>query len=289
MAADLAGEAAPAKVNLYLHIRGQRLDGYHLLESLAVFPGVGDHLWVEPSDRMGLTIGGPFGDALPISGDNLVLKAAAALAHRCGSAAGAAMRLQKNLPVASGIGGGSTDAAATLRLLARHWGVSVPDGLALSLGADVPVCMDPSPQFMSGIGEYLAPAPALPPAWIVLVNPLVSVSTGAVFGALARRDNPAGPAAPQGGFDGFGSFIAWLRLQRNDMEAAAATLCPPVAEVLAALSPAPLARMSGSGATCFALMPTAAAAAALATEIRRARPGWWVTDTAMQGQAMQAA
>lgn len=283
MAADPDGEAAPAKVNLFLHIRGRRADGYHLLDSLAVFPSVGDYLWAEPSATLGLSIDGPFGDALPVSEDNLVLCSAARLAERAGVRAGASLRLRKNLPVASGIGGGSSDSAAALRLLSRLWDTSVPGDLALSIGADVPVCLTCRPQLMSGIGEHLTPVVSLPQAWIVLVNPLVSVSTGAVFRTLSRRDNPAGPALPDAGLGTFADLIDWLSQQRNDMEDAAISLCPPIAEVLQALSPAPLARMSGSGATCFGLLPTEAEAERLAARIRRRHPGWWVANSEMQG------
>lgn len=276
MAAEPLGEAAPAKVNLYLHIRGRRADGYHLLESLAVFPSVGDYIEAEPAPGLGLSITGPFANTLPISEDNLVLRAASGLARRRGLSSGAALRLTKNLPVASGIGGGSSDAAAALRLLARVWDTSVPEELALSLGADVPVCMSPKPQFMEGIGEKVRTCANFPPLWIVLVNPLVSVSTGAVFNALRQRDNPPGPKAPQGGFAEASSLIAWLKEQRNDLQEAACALCPPITEALRALTPAPLARMSGSGATCFALFDRKNDAEKLAVEIRSRRANWWV-------------
>lgn len=276
MAADSLGEAAPAKVNLYLHIRGRRADGYHLLDSLAVFPRIGDYLEAEPAGTLGLSLTGPFADTLPISDDNLVLKAAAKLAERRGIRAGAALHLIKNLPVASGIGGGSTDAAAALRLLARLWQTEVPEDLALSLGADVPVCMTPTPQFMGGIGEDLRACPNLPQAWMVLVNPMVSVSTGAVFNALATRDNPPGPIAPIDGFQSANALISWLHAQRNDMEGAACSLCPPISDVLTALSDAPLARMSGSGATCFALFETGPQAEHLAERLRRLNASWWI-------------
>ncbi|MEL6197315.1 MAG: 4-(cytidine 5'-diphospho)-2-C-methyl-D-erythritol kinase, partial [Pseudomonadota bacterium] len=162
-------ELARAKVNLTLHLRGLREDGYHLLESLVVFPEIGDVLEVEDGPGLSLALDGPFGDTLPADGENLVLRAAARLADASGlTRPSAALRLTKNLPVASGIGGGSTDAAAALRLLSRHWAVAVPEDLALSLGADVPVCCCcPRPMVMSGIGECLAPVPALPPLWIV--------------------------------------------------------------------------------------------------------------------------
>lgn len=150
----------------------------------------------------------------------------------------------------------------------------MPEGLALRLGADVPVCLDPRPQFMAGVGEVLSPAPPLPPAWIVLVNPMVGVSTAAVFGALAVRDGP--PAPPPPPLTGFDTLTDWLGTCRNDLEATAARLCPPISAVLRALAPAPLARMSGSGATCFALVPGVVEAEALSDRIRRAEPGWWV-------------
>ncbi|MEM8792621.1 MAG: 4-(cytidine 5'-diphospho)-2-C-methyl-D-erythritol kinase [Pseudomonadota bacterium] len=269
-------EAAPAKVNLYLHIRGQRPDGYHILESLAVFPSVGDYLEAEPARGISLSLAGPFADTLPISGDNLVLRAAEALSQRTGVSAGASLRLTKNLPIASGIGGGSSDAAAALRLLSRLWSVSVPADLAIGLGADVPVCMSHRPQFMSGVGEGVQPCMALPPAWMVLVNPMVSVPTAAVFNALATKTNPAGADFPAGGIATFGDLVAWLRLQRNDMEDAAIRICPPIGAVLETLSSAPLARMSGSGATCFALYQSASEAERLADDIRARQPTWWV-------------
>lgn len=271
-AAAVASEFAPAKVNLWLHVRGRRADGYHLLDSLAVFPAVGDRLWAEPARGLSLAVEGPFGDSLPADGENLVLRAAGGLA----GGRGAALRLVKVLPVASGIGGGSADAAAALRLMSRLWNVRVPEDLALSLGADVPVCLAARPALMSGIGERLGPAPRMPGAGMVLVNPLVGLSTAAVFGALDRRDNPPGPAAPDAGFQSFGDLIDWLRTCRNDLEAPAVAHCPPIRGVLEALSAAPLARMSGSGATCFALTETEAEAMALADDVRRAEPGWWV-------------
>lgn len=284
MAAEPEAERAPAKVNLFLHIRGRRADGYHLLESLAMFPRIGDLLWAEPSGAgLSLAIDGPFGRELSTDTDNLVLRAAEALATANGRTATAALRLEKNLPVASGIGGGSADAAAALRLLARHWGVRVSKDLALKLGADVPVCMDCRAQWMAGIGEALSPAPPLPEFWMVLVNPLVSVSTGAVFGALPSRENPPGPAMPIGGIRRFRDLVDWLHLQRNDMEPAAANLCPPIAEVLAALRDAPLARMSGSGATCFALFETEREALASADALRAAKPEWWVAAAPVSG------
>lgn len=272
-------DAAPAKVNLFLHLRGLRADGYHLLESLAVFPGVGDVIEAEDGPGLSLSLDGPFGWDLPAGGDNLVLRAAEMLAQACAIARPrAALRLTKNLPVASGIGGGSSDAAAALRVLARRWGVSVPKGLAERLGADVPVCLAaPRATLMAGVGEQLTPGPAMPDFWMVLVNPLRSVETRAVFRATVEKDHPPGPAAPGQGFRDFPSLVDWLRAQRNDLEPAARHLCPEIGEVLAALGDAPLARMSGSGATCFALHQTAEAALSHADRIRAQAPGWWVT------------
>ncbi len=276
-------ERAPAKVNLTLHLHGRRADGYHLLDSLAVFPAIGDRLTVVPGpgqgqgpgQRISLEIGGPFGGGLSLGPDNLVLRAAMALAAAHGLEPDTALRLEKHLPVASGIGGGSSDAAAALRLLSRLWGVAVPDGLALSLGADVPVCLTaPRPSLMAGIGEQLTAAPAMPEFWMVLANPQVAVATGAVFAAVKQRDNPPGTAPPA--LTGFAILIEWLGHQRNDLQSAAISVCPPIAEVLAALADAPLARMSGSGATCFALHESEAEAKAQAERLWRARPDWWV-------------
>jgi 4-diphosphocytidyl-2-C-methyl-D-erythritol kinase len=280
-----AGERlAPAKVNLYLHLCGRRADGYHQLDSLVVFPGLGDRVSVAPAATLSLAVSGPFGAGLPRDAGNLVLRAAAALARAHGVTAGAAMRLSKEMPVAAGIGGGSSDAAAALALLARLWRVAVPEGLALALGADVPVCCAaPRAMRMQGIGERLSPSPALPAFWLVLVNPLVPTPTGAVFAGVRDRSPPPGPAAPPGGFAGFADLLEWLRLQRNDLEAPAGTLCPAIGEVLTALAAAgaPLVRMSGSGATCFGIVPDKAAADALAARLSRARPDWWVASGAV--------
>lgn len=275
MAAEALSAAAPAKVNLYLHVTGRRADGYHLIDSLAVFPGLADRLEARPADALSLDLAGPFKGALAGEPDNLVLRAARALAAAHGIAPAAALRLEKCIPPASGIGGGSSDAAAALRLLARLWGVTLPPGLAPALGADVPVCLAaPEPRLMAGAGERLAPPPPLPGFWTVLANPGISLSTAAVFAALERRDNPPAPAPPETG--DFAAVADWLAGLRNDLEPPARRLCPAVAAVLDALAGAPLARMSGSGATCFALHATEADARAQAAELQRARPGWWV-------------
>ncbi|SDZ73082.1 4-(cytidine 5'-diphospho)-2-C-methyl-D-erythritol kinase [Rubrimonas cliftonensis] len=280
-AADPLTDLARAKVNLFLHVRGRRPDGRHTLESLAVFPQIGDVLTAERSPIRSLSLDGPFAMELGGGEDNLVMRATEALAAATGIGAGVSLRLDKRLPVASGIGGGSADAGAALRLLMRLWG-RAPDAatlgrLALDLGADVPVCLASAPAMMRGAGEALSPAPLMPGFWLVLANPLRQLSTGAVFGALERRDNPPGPAAPAR-FASLGDLVAWLARQRNDLEAPARDRLPAVASVLGALRWAPdclLARMSGSGATCFGVFATQAQATAAAARIRDAEPGWW--------------
>jgi 4-diphosphocytidyl-2-C-methyl-D-erythritol kinase len=262
---------APAKVNLYLHVIGRRADGYHLLDSLAVFPAVGDVVGVAPAAELGLSISGRFGAVLQAEPDNLLLRAARLL--RPG--AGAALTLEKNLPVASGIGGGSADAAAALRLLSRHWDLSTElHEAALSLGADVPVCLESAPARMGGIGEILAPAPRLPRFGIVLVNPGVAVATPAVFKA---RQGPFSPAAslPEAWHDAQDMARDLGRLT-NDLQAPAVALQPVIGKVLNRLENLPgalVARMSGSGATCFAIFATPQEAAAAAEKI--SCPGWW--------------
>lgn len=247
---------------------GRRADGYHTLDSLAVFPEVGDRLEAAPAEALTLAVEGPFAAAL--DGDNLVLRAA----RRLAPGRGADLRLWKELPVASGIGGGSADAAAALRLLARVWGCEVPESAGLALGADVPVCMASRPARMGGIGEVLAPAPVLPAFGMVLVNPLVPVATPAVFAARTGAFSP--PAALPGGWRTAEAMASDLRAMRNDLEAPAIGLCPVIGEVLAAIAALPgclLARMSGSGATCFGLFATAAEAQMAANALPR---GWWV-------------
>jgi 4-diphosphocytidyl-2-C-methyl-D-erythritol kinase len=291
-------EFAPAKVNLYLHVTGRRADGYHLLDSLAVFPAVGDRLLAMPAEALSLTFEGPFGAVLEGEADNpetgnLVLRAARAL----GGTAGARIVLEKQLPVASGIGGGSADAAATLRLLCRLWGLPLaaspvasaraalaPGGLAaiaLTLGADVPVCLASRPARMGGVGEALTPAPGLPPAGMVLVNPGVALATAAVF--RARGAGFSAPAELPASWPDAATMANDLGKLRNDLEPPAIGLCPVIGVVLSALAAVPgclLARMSGSGATCFGLFPDAATAEAAARAL--ARPGWWCCGGAME-------
>lgn len=268
-------EFAPAKVNLTLHVTGRRADGYHLLDSLVVFAGVGDRVSAELSDDLSLAVTGPMAAGLSGEGDNLVLRAARLMGVP------ARIMLEKVLPVSSGIGGGSADAAATLRLLARITGRALPGAAeVLALGADVPVCLAGRAVRMTGIGEGLGAVPALPPAWLVLVNPGVGVSTPAVFKALSRADNAPMPReVPK--MRGAAELAAFVAMQRNDLEAPAIAAQPVIGRVKAALSAQAgcrVARMSGSGATCFGLFDDPLAASAAARAIRVAEPGWWVAD-----------
>jgi len=287
-------DLAHAKINLYLHVTGRRPDGYHLLDSLAVFAGAADRLEIAAADgapgSVALSIVGPFGAGLQADAQtNLVLRAAAAIrallpADVCAHLPAARITLEKNLPVASGIGGGSADAASAIRLLRAFWADAVaahiaPDawhGLATSLGADVPVCMTTQPMRMQGIGEILTPGPVLPPCAMVLVNCGRSVSTPAVFRSRAAVFTPDA-ALPQG-WATLGALVADLAQTRNDLEDAARALCPEIGDVLTAMTACPevrLARMSGSGATCFALCDTVAAAQGVAARLS-AYDGWWV-------------
>ena len=279
MATDAKPEFAPAKVNLTLHVTGRRGDGYHLLDSLVVFAGVGDRVTVRPSSGLHLTVTGPQAADLPVHDDNLVLRAARLMGGEV------AVVLDKVLPVASGIGGGSADAAATLRAMARL-GRALPDAAAvLSLGADVPVCLAGGAGRMTGVGEAVTPVVGLPEAWLVLVNPGVAVATPEVFRALLHKDNPPMPAVlPQ--LRSVAALADFLLTQRNDLEGPAISLAPVIGVVLADLAALPgchLARMSGSGATCFGLFADRPGADAAADRLRAARPGWWVA-AAMTGQ-----
>jgi 4-diphosphocytidyl-2-C-methyl-D-erythritol kinase len=276
-------EAAPAKVNLYLHVTGRRADGYHLLDSLAVFGPAADRLTAAPAEELSLTLAGPFGESLAAEADNLVLRAARALAAEAGIRAGAALHLEKHLPVASGIGGGSADAAAALRLLNRLWGCGL-DGAALArlaapLGADIPVCVASRPARMQGIGEVISPGPAMPECGLLLVNPRVPVATPAVF--RARQGGFSAAAALPATWSDAAAMAGDLARFGNDLEAPALALCPVIGEVLAALRAAPgcrLARMSGSGATCFGIFATAAEATAAAHGMPAA---WWASGGAL--------
>jgi 4-diphosphocytidyl-2-C-methyl-D-erythritol kinase len=275
----MATEFAPAKINLALHVTGRRADGYHLLDSLVVFADVGDRLDAAPSDALTLAITGPQAAHLPASDDNLILRAA-----RVMGPLGAAITLEKVLPVASGIGGGSADAAATLRLLSRVWGVPLPGPAAvLKLGADVPVCLSGRPARMTGIGDTVKTLPnALPPAWLVLANPGVAVPTPDVFRALKRAENPPMRDMPR--LKTAAELAAFVAMQRNDLEAPAQKMAPVIGQVKSAISAQTgclLARMSGSGATCFGLFADPLSASAAARRLKALHPGWWVADAAV--------
>lgn len=279
---------APAKINLYLHVTGRRDDGYHLLDSLVAFAGIHDIVSARPADDFSLAVDGPFADGLPAEADNLVLRAARRLATAAGIERGAALSLTKRLPAAAGLGGGSSDAASTLKALDDLWGLHMADSalaeLALELGADVPVCLAARAAFVGGIGEKLAPAPALPTAWLVLVNPRVALSTPRVFAARGGGFSDDGRFAYSPG--DAGELAALLQARRNDLTEAAIALEPAVGEALAALAAAPEAllwRMTGSGATCFGLFADVDAATQAALALGRAHPDWWIKPATLEG------
>ena len=282
----LATGLAPAKVNLTLHVTGQRPDGYHLLDSLVVFADVGDQISATAAEGLSLTVTGPFAKGVPLDDSNLILRAARALRGARGVTKGATLRLNKMLPHAAGIGSGSSDAATTLRLLAGLWGVTPldpDDPLVLGLGADVPVCLRaPHPARMAGIGGQLSAVPTLPHAALVLVNPRVAVPTAAVFKSLTHRDNPPMTPMPQA-WD-FGSFARWLNHQRNDLQPGAEALAPEITQALTKLRQLPgvaAAVMSGSGATCVGLVRDMGAARAAARAMQVAQMSWWVVPAAL--------
>ncbi|MCA8930001.1 MAG: 4-(cytidine 5'-diphospho)-2-C-methyl-D-erythritol kinase [Alphaproteobacteria bacterium] len=283
-------EPAPAKLNLYLHVLGHRPDGYHELQSLVAFADCGDRVTATgPAPDWTLDVDGPFADRLEdtSAADNLVLRAARRLQASVPAARPMALRLGKDLPVAAGIGGGSADAAATIRLLARLWGgtTGAPADWA-DLGADIPVCLVNRPALVEGMGERVTPVPSLPSLPAVLVNPAVPSATGAVFAALAGRFGaPAATPMPPPQAD-MAAFVAWLARQRNDLTRPAMEIAPAVGEVLAAIAGTPgalLARMSGSGTTCFGLFATEAAAAGAARSLRQRAPHWWIRETLLRG------
>ncbi|MGY6708607.1 MAG: 4-(cytidine 5'-diphospho)-2-C-methyl-D-erythritol kinase [Rhizobiaceae bacterium] len=283
-ASSTLSEAAPAKVNLALHVTGQRADGYHLLDTLAVFATFGDRVSVESDGTDRFAVSGPYAAAVPSGPDNLVLRARDLLrlaARR--SCPPVRITLEKNIPAASGIGGGSSDAAATLRALDRHWGLGLGEaGLreaALPLGADLPMCLAARPLRAAGIGEILEPVDGMPALDMVLVNPGLEMATPSVFAALQRRDGAPLPALPQS--PSTAALLDWLAATRNDLEAPAKAIAPVIGETLAALEQAgaAFARMSGSGATCFGLFADAASATRAAAVIGRREPGWFVTAT----------
>ncbi|MCV2892947.1 4-(cytidine 5'-diphospho)-2-C-methyl-D-erythritol kinase [Lentibacter sp. XHP0401] len=263
---------APAKVNLALHVTGQRADGYHLLESLVVFANIGDCVTARLADEPSLHVHGPLAAGVPTGPGNLVLKAAAWAGHD------AAFELEKNLPAAAGIGGGSSDAAAALRALEALTGRAVDVTRLAELGADLPVCYFGRSCLMRGVGEQVEGV-ALPRVPAVLANPRVEVATPKVFAALALKDNPPMPVLPV--LDDVSALVAFLANEtRNDLEAPALALAPVIGEVidrLWALEGARLARMSGSGATCFALFDEIGAAEKAAADLKAQKPDWWIS------------
>lgn len=277
-------EAAPAKVNLALHVTGRRADGYHELESLVVFAEIGDELIAAPAARDSLVIEGPFAGALSGGEDNLVMRALRAFRQHWPDAVpeSYAFTLRKNLPVAAGLGGGSADAAALLRFMlsraSRTIALADVSALAAGLGADIPVCLLSRPSEMRGIGEIVHPLAEFPPLHIVLVNPLVAVPTAQVFKGLERRDNPPLPPLPRP-LTRPAQLAIWIEGTRNDLEPPAVGLVPAIGAIIAGIGRTEgclLSRMSGSGGTVFGLYGSSALAHQAAHELRAQWPGYWV-------------
>lgn len=282
-------ETAPAKINLFLHIGPTRPDGLHDLASLFVFAKAGDVVRAAPADTLSLTICGPHSASLQglPEKDNLVWRAVEMLRDFAGVDTGARITLQKNLPIAAGVGGGSADAAATLRALVRLWRVEISEDalvrLAFRLGADVPACLSCSPVNVSGAGEQISKGPTLPPLWVCLVNPGVAMPTGPIFSAFDQaHPAPLPPLLLHMGAANYRSLEALMEGSRNDFEPFALVRAPQIRAVLQELSVAPGAlgaRMSGSGATCFALF--ASRSAAVRTANRARARGWWAMASAL--------
>jgi 4-diphosphocytidyl-2-C-methyl-D-erythritol kinase len=274
---------APAKLNFFLHVDERRADGFHDLESLVAFTEAGDLLTISPAENLILDVTGHFAGALSGTGDdNLVLRAARAL----GTDRGAHLTLQKNLPVASGIGGGSADAAAALRGLNAFWELSLREEdlaeIGASLGSDIPACVLSRPLWMSGRGEVLRPLEVLPPLQLVLVNPRVALSTTDVFSRLNTRTGLGAMSPPPAPFETVWDVVGYLRDACNDLEAAACSLAPVIEDVLEAIAHEPgciLSQMSGSGATCFGLFQEGPWASGAAERLALDRPQWWVRET----------
>jgi 4-diphosphocytidyl-2-C-methyl-D-erythritol kinase len=271
---------APAKINLTLHVTGRREDGFHELDSLVVFADIGDRLHLRPSDTTTLTVDGPMAAGVPADDSNLVVRAAKLMGLS------ADIHLEKHLPNAAGLGGGSGDAAATLKALSEMSGKPIPDGL-LGLGADIPVCLHGRAARMRGVGEAITPVAGLPELHAVLVNPKLPVMTKEVFAGLERADNPAMPdSLPD--IQTAASMIDWLAEMRNDLEAPAIQAEPVVQQVFDTLAVTPgchLARMSGSGGTCFGLYSDAETAASAAGRLREQHPSWWVAAVRLNARA----
>jgi 4-diphosphocytidyl-2-C-methyl-D-erythritol kinase len=276
----LLTEFAPAKLTLYLHVLGKDARGYHLLDSLVAFANIGDELSFKPAEALTLTVLGPYGEGLDNGEDNLIWRAATEMGAAFGRAPNVAITLTKNLPVASGIGGGSADAAACLRALCASWHIDPQDprvhAIALKLGADVPVCLASRATYMGGVGEVLTPLGAdLPEVSIVLANPGIACPTKTVFefrkGEFSEAGRFSHPNSPE-------ELVDMLEANRNDLTEAAKIVVPQIGNVLLALrkQEAMLARMLGSGATCLGIFNTARSASTAAREIAQAHPQWWV-------------
>jgi 4-diphosphocytidyl-2-C-methyl-D-erythritol kinase len=283
-------ENAPAKVNLTLRVLGRRADGYHDLDSLVVFAGCADRLSLTPGGPLTLTVDGPRAALAGDNADNLVVRAAQALKARVPDIALGAFRLEKTLPVAAGLGGGSADAAAALRLIARSNRIALEDPrlyeAARATGADVPVCLDPRPRVMSGIGDKLSAALSLPKLPALLVNPGAAVPTKRVFAGWSPAANsvPALDLAALAKVTGQADLLQLIAPQPNDLESAAIAVAAVIGDLLAALRALPgcrLARMSGSGATCIGLFSSAADSAAAAGALSAKYPQWWVCETTL--------
>ncbi|WP_100368596.1 4-(cytidine 5'-diphospho)-2-C-methyl-D-erythritol kinase [Yoonia maricola] len=277
---------APAKVNLTLHVTGQRDDGYHLLDSLVVFADVADQISASIAPDLRMTASGPFSTGVPTDHTNLIMRAAEALRTVRGVTKGVALTLEKHLPHSAGIGSGSSDAAATLAMLAELWQVAPLPATApevVALGADVPVCVGaPRPVRMSGIGDMLSPVVTLPDCALVLVRPPVDVPTASVFQGLVSKNGSPMSELPEGlDYDG---FVHWLRAQRNDLQTPAEAIAPEITEAIAKLKSLPavsVAGMSGSGAACFALVKDMATARHVARIVQVAKMDWWVAPAAL--------
>ena len=278
--------SAPAKVNLTLHVTGQRGDGYHLLDSLVVFADVADQLTATTAPDMRMSVSGPFSPGVPSDHTNLIMRAAETLRAVRGVKLGAALALEKHLPHAAGIGSGSSDAAATLAMLAELWRVAPLPATApevAALGADVPVCVGaPRPARMSGIGDVLSPVASLPDCALVLVRPPVDVPTPEVFKRLGTKDGSPMSQLREGlDYEG---FVRWLMAQRNDLQTPAEAIAPEITEAIARLKSLPavsVVGMSGSGATCFAVVKDMATARHVARIVQVARMEWWVAPAAL--------
>jgi 4-diphosphocytidyl-2-C-methyl-D-erythritol kinase len=284
---------APAKINLFLHVGAPEADGYHPISSLMAFADIGDRVHAAPAGALGLKVIGPFGNGLSADDDNLVMRAAHALLLRAGGVRRPiALTLDKRLPVAAGLGGGSSDAGAALRLLREALEIDLTDdaleAVAAGLGADGAACLWARPVIAEGRGERLSPAPAMPALDVVLVNPGAAVATPAVYraydaaGRFGGADRPPMPET----FESAADVAGWLTLTRNDLEAPAVDLAPEIGDVLALIGDEPetlFARMSGSGATCFALCASDVEAEGLAERLEALKPDWWVRRCRLVG------